>query len=213
MHKYVKIETPYERDMHGTKKLIEGVFRNETVEYLQNNTWSWTEKIDGTNIGVVWDGHNVQFQGRTEQAQIPAPLANRLNELFSGNETEELFEQMFGGSQVILFGEGYGRKIQKVGSLYLPDRVDFILFDVYFPENNLWLRRESVVEIAEAFGLTYVPEIMTGTIADAVRFVKTHPQSTIGTAPMEGLVGRPAVELMNRRGERVIVKVKTKDYE
>lgn len=65
MTEYTKINTIFERDMEGSKKLIEGKFRDEAVEYLKDNTWVFTEKIDGTNIGVVWDGHTVTFQGRT----------------------------------------------------------------------------------------------------------------------------------------------------
>lgn len=110
---YIKIDTPFERDTEGTKKLIEGKFRNETVKYLKNNTWLCSEKIDGTNIGIVWDGHKVSFQGRTERAQIPAPLVNKLNELFGGTVNEELFEQKFGEMPVILYGEGYGPKSRK----------------------------------------------------------------------------------------------------
>lgn len=41
---YTKIETLFNRDMEGTKKLIEGNFRNETVEYLKDNEWEFTEK-------------------------------------------------------------------------------------------------------------------------------------------------------------------------
>jgi hypothetical protein len=52
---------------------------------------------------------------------------------------------------------------------------------------------------------------MEGTIEEAVEFVKTKPMSTIGTAPMEGLVGRPKMELRDRAGKRVIVKIKVKD--
>lgn len=104
MNKYPKIEALFERDMEGTKKLIEGKFRNETVEFLKDNTWVCTEKIDGTNIGIVWDGHSVSYQGRTERAQIPAHLMNKLIEMFGGNDNEELFEQKFGENKVILFG-------------------------------------------------------------------------------------------------------------
>ena len=43
--------------MEGNKKLIEGKFRNECVEYLKDNDWIFTEKIDGTNVRVHWDGH------------------------------------------------------------------------------------------------------------------------------------------------------------
>ena len=111
MLEYNKIDTVFNRDTQGTKKLIEGDYRDKTVEYLQDNIWQWTEKIDGTNIRVHWDGHKVEFAGRTDKAQIPAHLLTRLEELFGGNENEERFEQMFVAREVFLFGEGYGPKI------------------------------------------------------------------------------------------------------
>ena len=210
MVEYIKIETPFERDMNGSKKLIEGRFRNETVEYLKDAQWVFTEKVDGTNISIVWDGHSVTFHGRTERASIPSPLANHLFATFGGPVNEELFEQKFGEMPVILYGEGYGPKIQNGGAYR--DDVSFILFDVYIPRDDLWLKRKAVEDIAKAFGIDVVPVIMTGTIQDAVDFVKTKPKSTFGTAMMEGLVGRPAVELKDRRGFRVMVKIKAKDF-
>jgi hypothetical protein len=36
--------------------------------------------------------------------------------------------------------------------------------------------------------------------------------STIGKTSMEGLVGRPLVELFDRRGGRIIVKIKVCDF-
>lgn len=212
MIEYTKIETPFTRDMNGSKKLLEGVYRNPLVEYLKDCKWSCTEKIDGTNIGVVWDGHKVSFQGRTERAQIPAPLVNRLNELFGGEVNEELFEQLFGEEEVILFGEGYGAKIQKGGGLYKSDGVDFIMFDIYMLKKDLWLRRESLEDIARAFGIQVVPEIMISTLDEAIAYVKSKPMSTIGTALMEGLVCKPLIEIRDRMGERVVVKVKVKDF-
>ena len=110
MREYHKIETLFERELTGSKKLIEGKFRNETVEYLANNKWIFTEKIDGTNIRVCWDGHKVTFGGRTERRNIPAHLVNKLNEMFATPEVEEMFEQVFGEKEVILFGEGYAIK-------------------------------------------------------------------------------------------------------
>lgn len=208
---YIKINTPFERDTEGTKKLIEGKFRNETVEYLKNNTWLCSEKIDGTNIGIVWDGHKVSFQGRTERAQIPAPLVNKLNELFGGTVNEEMFEQKFGEMNVILYGEGYGPKIQKGGGLYRDD-VSFILFDVYLPDQNLWLKRDAVEDIAKSFGIDVVDIVLTGTLQEAVDFIKTKPKSHIGNANMEGLVCRPAIEMLDRMGRRVIIKIKVCDF-
>lgn len=211
MKEYTKIETVFNRDVDGTKKLIEGSFRNKAVEFLANNKWICTEKIDGTNIGIVWDGHRVSFQGRTEKAQIPAHLVNVLNEMFGNNQTEELFEQLFGEKNVILFGEGYGLKIQKGGS-YLPDRCSFILFDVYIVDSDIWLERENIEQIAKTFGIDVVPIVMVGTLYEAIEYVKGKPKSTIGTADMEGLVCKPEVDVLDRQGNRIIVKVKVVDF-
>ena len=208
MIEYNKIDTVFERDTTGSKKLIEGQFRDETVKYLRNMPWRFTEKIDGTNIRVHWDGHKVEFGGRTDRAQIPAPLVNKLNEMFGGNEAEELFEQKFGQNDVILFGEGYGPKIQK-GGLYRDD-VSFIMFDVMI--NGNYQPRASVEDIAKCFGVDVVPVIFVGTITEAVDYVKVKRVSTIGRAPMEGLVGVPLVELHDRCGKRVIVKIKACDF-
>lgn len=208
MIEYHKIETVFERDPN-TKKLIRNQFRNQTVEFLKDNKWIFTEKIDGTNIRVHWDGHKVEFGGRTDRADIPKHLLSKLEELFGGEINEELFEQKFGNTDVILFGEGYGNKIQN-GGLYRSD-VSFILFDVKI--GNWWLNRESVEDIAKYFNIEVVPIIMTGTIDDAVEFVYEHPKSTIGTAYMEGLVGKPEYELYDRSGNRVVVKIKYKDFQ
>lgn len=207
---YEKIETVFQRDIEGTKRLMPGVFRNETVEFLKDLTWEWTEKVDGTNIRVMWDGYTVSFGGRTENASIPAELVNRLNELFGTEEAAQLFEQSFGQRQVILFGEGYGRKIQGCGSRYKPDGVDFILFDLLIGEN--YQTRENVERCAKSFGISAVPVVGHGTLAEAIRFVRSNPASTIGDLPMEGVVCRPAVELRDRCGNRVIVKIKWKDF-
>lgn len=118
LKKYEKIETIYLRD-EKTQRLIEGRFRNKTVEFLKDITWDFTEKIDGTNIRIYWDGHKVSYHGRTENASIPSELMNKLISLFGGEVDEEIFEQRFGENEVILFGEGYGNKIQACGKDYL----------------------------------------------------------------------------------------------
>ena len=209
MIEYHKIEPPFIRE-DGTKKLIEGKFKNETLEFLKDLKWQFTEKIDGTNISIVWDGHKVEFHGRTERAQIPAHLVNKLNDLFGGQVNEEMFEQIFGDTPMILYGEGYGYKIQNGGAYR--DDVSFILFDVYQPTTDVWLKREAVENIANQLGIEVVPIILEGTINDAVQFIKTEPQSTIGKAKMEGVVGRPYIELKDRMGKRVITKIKVFDF-
>lgn len=207
---YHKIETLFERDMLGSKKLIEGAFRNPAIQVLKSIQWIFTEKIDGTNVRVHWDGHKVSFGGRTDNAQLPAPLTNRLNELFLGQIQEELFEQKFGEKSVTFYGEGYGGAIQK-GSGY-KETQDFILFDVMVGDS--FLGRENVENIGTAFGLDVVPVVLIGSITDAVSFVKTRPKSTVakGDKLSEGLVGIPPIPLYDQRKNRLIVKIKVNDF-
>ena len=209
MKEYEKIETIFVRD-EKTKKLNENIYRNETIEFLKDIEWEFTEKIDGTNIRIYWDGHKVSYFGRTDKAQIPSQLMNRLIELFGGNINEEMFEQKFGATPVMLIGEGYGAKIQKGGGDYRQDN-NFILFDVCI--NNKYLSRDNVNDIANYFGIESVPVIFSGNLQKGIDFVKTKPNSTIGTAKMEGLVARPKVELYDKNGNRLIVKIKVCDFE
>jgi len=204
---YVKIPNIFKREEFGKNRIIEGEYSTPELKYLAELPWAWSEKVDGTNVRIIWDGHRVSFGGRTDNAQIPSHLVNRLNELFSGTNKEELFEQTFGEKNVILFGEGFGQKIQS-GGLYGP--TDFILFDVLI--DQMWLQRKSVKDIANVFGLRCVPIVGVGTLPDAVEFIRSHPKSNLRDAEMEGIVCRPFHELSDRRGNRIIVKIKCRDF-
>lgn len=105
---YHKIKTLFVRDMNGTKKLTEGLFRSPLVEYLKDLEWIFTEKIDGTNIRIHWDGHAVSISGRTDNAQIHEHLFQKCMELFGGEINAQIFEENFGVQEVTLIGEGYG---------------------------------------------------------------------------------------------------------
>ena len=95
-----------------------------------------------------------------------------------------------------------GKKIQNVGSKY-SDNQDFVLFDVYINDN--WQTRESVEDIAEYFNRN---------LQQAVEYIKTKPLSKIAKQDLiiEGVVGRTLKELRDRQGNRVIVKIKVKDF-
>ena len=210
MKYYHKIENIFNRNMDGSKKLIIGDFRNETVKFLKDAEWICTEKIDGTNIGVVWDGHKVSYIGRTERSDIPKKLIASLDAQFQGNEVETIFEQLFGEKQAILFGEGFGGRIQK-GSHYSEDE-DFILFDVYFPESDVYAKREFVSGVAYALNIKIVPIVFRGGLMGAVNYVVQKPLSAFSNNVMEGVVARPLVELKDNQGKRIIVKIKVQDY-
>ena len=117
MKEYQKINNIFKFD----EKYWSIVGMTDTYQVLWNIVWIGTEKIDGTNIRIYWDGHKIQIAGRTEKSQIPEHLMHYLSYLFLTQEMEYVFEQMFGEKETYLFGEGYGFKIQVNGDEYFED--------------------------------------------------------------------------------------------
>lgn len=205
MKEYHKIQTLYLRDpatKHRT--LLEGEWAKPEFGLLKDIQWCWTEKVDGTNIRIHWDGEKRIIGGRTDNAQIPTFLLSRLEELFPPEKLAKQFS-----APATLYGEGYGAKIQKGGGNYKQDDVDFVLFDVFC---GMWLEQPSVSIVADDLGIDRVPVLRYGTLEEAVEFVRQGHKSEWGDFMAEGLVMRPSVELLNRKGERLITKLKVKDF-
>lgn len=207
MNLYPKIYGPYKRHTEGPlkNKLIHGDWTLEEFALLQDLNWHWTEKIDGTNVRVGWDGHSVRFGGRTDNAQMPTTLLAHLQDAFP----EELFEQRFGDQEVTLYGEGHGPKIQKVGALY-GDEVSFTLFDVRV--GKWWLKPGDVRGVAESLGVHHVFQFPEMRPWEAMEIVGQGLGSSFGGFLAEGLVGRAPGGLLTRSGERIMMKVKTVDF-
>lgn len=203
---YQKIPTVFYRDPVTNKLTTQ--WATPELKALKDIPWSFTEKIDGTNVRILWDGHRVSFGGRTENAQFPIPLLTWLNAKFGGPDNEQLFEQKFGEENVILFGEGYGAGIQS-GGKYRPD-MSVILFDVRI--GNWWLLRDSVEDIGQYFNMDVVPQVLQSVnLQMAIDHVTIGLPSEFGDFMAEGLVGITDTGLLNRRGDRLIVKIKDRD--
>jgi len=221
MNPYPKIQSIYKRD-EETHKFLEGQWSVPEFEYLANNQWEWTEKVDGMNMRVIWHPINfgngvirdsvmdpfcypsqIEFKGKTDNAQIPPHLLEKLKVMFP---IEKFTEWDY---PITLYGEGYGYKIQH-GGKYLGFDVSFVLFDVWI--DGWWLQKENIRDIASKLGIDVVPTVLYGTIHDAIWKVRDGFKSRWGDFPAEGLVGKPLVELHNRKGERIVTKLKTKDF-
>ncbi len=205
MNEYHKIQSVFKRDFK-TNKFIIGDYSLPEFEYLERNQWIWTEKVDGTNIRVIWDGEamTLKFGGKTDNAQIPLKLFARLGELF----TPEMF---YGRESMCLYGEGYGIGIQKGGGNYKSHGNDFVLFDIRI--GHWWLKRDAVTQFATELGIGVVPVVGQGDIFEAMLFARAGYKSMWGDFMAEGIVLRPAVELKTRAGSRIITKIKYKDFE
>jgi hypothetical protein len=210
MQEYSKIQTVFKRDTEQKRNpIIVGDYTCPEFEYLKDNQWTWTEKVDGTNIRICPNlyGSEIIYGGKTDNAQIPAHLVTRLNQLFL--PLVATFGEVFDTTQVCLYGEGYGAKIQKGGGNYGPE-ADFVLFDVKV--GDWMLRRADVEDVATKLGLSTVPIIGRGTIDEMVDMVRNGITSEWGNFPAEGIVARPATELCMRDGSRIITKLKTRDF-
>ena len=203
---YQKIPGPFKRHVEGPERnqVIPWLWSSYELQLLADANWTWTEKVDGTNIRVTWDGHKPTFGGRTDAALIPAKLVTHL----TGTFTEELFEQNFGGQPVTLYGEGYGAGIQN-GGIYRPDQA-FILFDVRI--GDWWLRPMDVATIATDLGVPSVPDFGDIPLTEAIRQVATKKINSelAEDADAEGIVG-VCGGLLDRSGTRIMVKLKSKD--
>lgn len=203
---YHKIENIYKRDPQ-THKLIEGEFQNPSVDLLQNNKWLFKEKLDGMNVRIIWDGHQVEFRGRTDKARVPEEMLAWLEKYF----IEELFEQEFGEKEVVFFGEGIGGKIQK-GARYSDYQCDekFILFDIVI--GYMFLQQETVEELAEKFNVEVAKDFGTGKLLEGVQMIKKNIKSLYTDKEVEGIIAIPIGDFRSRNGQRIITKIKHKDF-
>lgn len=191
----------------------------------------------GNNIGIKW---NVTYKGKTDNAQIPKMLYayltteltedKVLNALGLSKEmyvTDELMQEKTWSvlntqfnvyeldetkipKRYTLYGEGFGAGIQS-GGYYRKDN-SFIGFDVKV--DDMYLLRENRDEIFKKLGVDIVPFMGTFTVDEAIEFVKKGFNSNIAeeTHLAEGLVLRTPMGLKTRKGERIIFKVKTCDF-
>lgn len=210
---YPKIETLFDRDSQTFKVIPDAV---RCPEFLLVNRWLLTEKIDGTNIRVHLVGGKLHFFGRTDNAQMQPNVQAALDEIFPSVEAvAAAFD--FADPDVVLYGEAYGPRVQKSGGNYRQGQPSFRLFDVKV--GSWWLNWEDVVDVAAKIGVETVPVLgSVSTLEQAVVFtreLKSHvAQIENGNADFaaEGVVARSNPLLFNRRGQRVMWKLKAKDF-
>lgn len=212
MIEYPKIETLFVRN----PETFSVTAQPRLPEFSLVREWLLTEKIDGTNIRVEFvSGVGVKFLGRTDNAQMPTFLLSYLTETFTPAKIAAAFPEPL--TMGTLYGEGYGPKIQK-GGVYRSDGPSFRLFDVRV--GDWWLNWPDVEDVARKLGIETAPIVGIATDLSVVaETVKAGSLSVVSVseggqdgALAEGVVARTNPLLLTRSGERLMWKLKRKDY-
>ena len=213
MIEFPHIEAVYKKDTKG--KFIEGKWSFPEFEYLKDNIWLWTEKVNGQNIRMSWIDEKRNIDGRTDEANLRKDLIDYLEHLFP----MDILKRHYPKTNICLFGEGYGAGIVKGSGNYIKEGYGFVLFDVIVEgldghENKKWwwLKRNNIEDVAKLWTIQAVPIIREGTLTEAIEFTKKGFKSTWGDFQAEGLVARPKTDLLLRNGDRVITKIRTDHF-
>ena len=115
---------------------------------------------------------------------------------------------------VYIYGEFFGKKIQSGGN-YDKDKNRFSIFDIC--QQGWWVPIDMLYSYAERLGLDVAPYIGVMTIPEAEEMVKRGFKTLVPNVSNpdyleEGIVARPVVPIKDPRGKRIIVKIKTCDY-
>ena len=116
---------------------------------------------------------------------------------------------------VYIYGEYFGKGVQKVGGRYVKDGNDFLVFDIR--QQGWWLPRENRNLLCFDLGLKSVPYLGYMTLRQIEEmvmngFTTKYNNAADPTLIEEGIVARPVIPLCDGRGNRIIVKVKYCDY-
>lgn len=208
---YPKIDTIFERD-EKTFKVNVDKYKNPIYSII--NKWEFTEKIDGTNIRIL-KGDCLELGGRTEKAEVPKAIERYIFDIISMPKLEEIF----GDKEVIIYGEGYGGKIQggaedKLRGGKYSDTEKFIVFDILVG-GKFWLKRSDIEEICKNLGLDVVPLLTFDRLGEAWLHTKIGFKSELGDGSIkaEGMIGKTSIPLFDGCHNRLICKIKTKDFE
>ena len=122
-------------------------------------------------------------------------------------ETEEV--------PVYIYGEFFGKRIQKCGGSYDKDNNRFSVFDIC--QQGWYIPLDMLNDYCNKLGLDIAPYIGQMTIIEAEKMVMNGFKTLVPNVSNpdlieEGIVARPVVPIKDPRGNRIIVKIKYCDY-
>ena len=185
-----------------------------SLHYLPMEDLVFTEKIDGVNMGIRIDSsvistiqkRNSICNRENKGEAFYFELGDKITEIIYNKNIEEL-------SNVIIYGELCGVKIQKGGN-YFADR-RFLIFDIYDLNKNIFFTWDAVKHFSSELGVEHVPEIIYTKdnldVENVKEFVKNLKSFYNPKYNAEGIVIRYRKDVCNTR--RWVAKIRNKDFQ
>ena len=156
---------------------------------------------------VMNDKNQIQYYHREDGGEVL-----NINENYA--DGVRMFGVKLEESPVYIYGEFFGKKIQKGGN-YDKDNNRFSIFDIC--QQGWYVPIDILNDYAQKLGLDVAPYLGQMTIPEAEEMVakgfKTRVPDVANPDYLEeGIVARPVIPIKDPRGKRIIVKIKTCDY-
>lgn len=166
------------------------------------------EKVHGSSSHLLFRDGQVHFFAGGEKHE-------NFIKIFDEENLKQKHTELFGSDKVVVYGEVYGGKCQKMSVTYGKD-LKFVAFDVKVDE--CWLNVPNAEDVVKKLGLEFVyyKKIATDLDlidaerdADSVQAIR----NGMGTGKIrEGIVLRPLIELTKSNGSRIIAKHKREEF-
>ena len=187
----------------GQKAMLEEIIERikpTLAELFPKESAKFTPKMNDKNQPVMYEFDSAE--GYYPDSPIEKPTSADVYVV----EYEEV--------PVYIYGEFFGKKIQAGGN-YDKDKNRFSIFDICM--QGWWVPIDMLNDYAAKLGLDVAPYIGQMTIDEAEKMVIKGFKTTVPDVSnpdyfAEGIVARPIVPIKDPRGRRIIVKIKTCDY-
>ena len=185
----------------GQKEMLDKI-----IERIKPTLAELFPKESAKFVTVMNDKNQIQYY----EAESGTPM-----EVTPETVKEYRFAVKLEEAPVYIYGEFFGKGVQKAGGNYDKDGKRFAIFDICV--QGWWVPIDMLNDYAQKLGLGVAPYLGQMTIDEAEEMVKAGfktrvPNVTNPDFMEEGIVARPVVPIKDPRGKRIIVKIKSCDY-
>lgn len=167
------------------------------------------EKLHGTSAHFTWKDGKLSFSSGGEKHEKFVALFN-VEDLI-----KRLTEEFGVYSTVIIYGEAYGGKQQKMSATYGKE-LRFTAFEVNIDDH--WLDVPNAEDVTKKMGLEFVDYVKGPATLEFVNEQRDRPSvqavrnGILEPKIREGVVIRPLIELTKNNGNRVVAKHKGEKF-